>query len=208
MKRILLLGATGRLGQVLVEHLLKKQYQVTALVRSPQKLSSKTNLTILSGDVTSQEDLEHALKDVDVVISTLGHGFRTKYPIQKLMLEALIPLLEKKKIRRFITITGSGMLTKEDPKSVFAEGMEGLISLIDPYRMQDSKDQQKLLEKSDLEWTVVRTPIHNGSIQEKVTYVGLAQPPVWETVSRTAIAEFITECIEKDEWVRKSPIIY
>lgn len=209
VKHILLIGGTGHLGQVVLSELLKNKYSVTALVRNPQKLSLKDkNLSIITGEVTKREDLEKALSGIDIVISTLGHGIRTPFPIQKKTLEVLIPLMEKKKIMRFITITGAGLLVKGDPKSLLAEIGEKAFHIIDPYRLDDASDQQKLVEKSTLDWTVVRTPVHSGSGPEKVSHVGFAQPAIWKTVSRKAIANFMIECIEKNSYIKQSPIIY
>lgn len=209
MKRILLLGATGHLGKVLTDCLIKHNYYVVALVRNPQKVSNKYNeLKIIKGDLTNKNDIEQALKTIDIVISTLGHGFRTSYPIQEKTMKVLIPLMEEKHITRFITITGAALSIKGDPTSFISRMSELVLSLIDPYRMKDAKQQQILLEKSNLEWTVVRTPIHNNSLNQKITHIGFTQPKPWYTLSRNAIAEFMIDCIEQRGYIKKSPIIY
>jgi putative NADH-flavin reductase len=41
MKRILLFGATGRTGKQVLKYTLDKGYKVTALVRSPEKITEK-----------------------------------------------------------------------------------------------------------------------------------------------------------------------
>lgn len=209
MKTILLLGATGKLGQILTRELLAKNYKVIAPVRSPQKLRFKDkNLEVIKGNVVEKLELEKSLKDNDVVISVLGHGFRTKYPIQKKVLENLVPLMEKNNVKRLITITGSGLNTSEDNKGLMSSVEEKILSIIDPYRMKDAKDQQEILEKSNLDWTVVRTPIHSSRTNDKLSHVGYTKPKIWNRVGRVAISKFIIDCIEKDKWLKKSPIIY
>jgi len=209
MRRVLLLGATGHLGVVLAKILLKEGYQVVALVRSSSKVAiSDQHLKVITGDVTKSSDVDNALENVDVVISALGHGFRTPYPIQEKALSALIPLMERKKISRFITITGAGLVVKGDPKSFLGTISSILFPLIDPYRMSDARAQQRILEKSSIDWTVVRTPIHNDRIDQKIVHVGLSQPMPWQTLSREAISKFMIECIEEKKWIKISPIIY
>ncbi len=208
MKHFLLLGATGRLGKVVLNSLLSKKYAVTAIVRSPEKIKVEDkNLVVVKGDVVSSDGLSLFLNEIDVVVLTLGHGFRTPYLIQSETLMVLIPLLKEKGVKRIITITGAALKTREDPKSVVLSFTENLLSFVDPFRMEDARIQQRLLEKSDLDWTVVRTPVHKDG-NSTVGYASYRQPYPWQRVTRKAVANFIIECIEKNEWVRKSPIFY
>ena len=207
--KILILGGSGKLGKVIVSTLLLKKYELVLFARNPQKIKVKNkNINILKGNVVNSEELAKALTDVDVVVSVLGHGFRSKYPILKENLEELIPLMEKKKIKRFITVTGAALKTKEDKNSITLTFTEEILGLIDPYRLNDSKFQQKLLEKSNINWTVVRTPIHKNGEVEKLKSIGYKQPLPWRRIPRKSVANFILKCIEDEIWIKKSPIIY
>lgn len=209
MKQILLLGATGKLGTVITESLLAHKYVVVALVRNPQKLKiSNENLLVYKGDVTNTNDIENALKNTEVVISTLGHGFRTANPIQEKTLVTLLPLMQKNSVKRFITVTGAALVCNGDPNSFTATITEQLLTIIDPYRMKDAQKQQKLLEECSLDWTVIRTPINNNRSNQTIAHVGLSQPYPWQTISRKAIADFMLACIEQKTWIRQCPIIY
>ncbi len=208
-KNILVLGATGHLGQVLARTLLSKNYSVTALVRNPDKFdSSFSKVKIITGSVMDENDLRKSLEGIDVVVSVLGHGFRTNFPIQEKVMSLLIPLMESNGTKRLITITGEALVVSKDKKSLRADITSNFLKLIDPYRMNDSIAQQNLIEKSSLDYTVVRTPIHSNKGPKKVTQAGATHPPIWQSVNRIAVCEFIVECIEKNTWVNKSPIIY
>lgn len=209
MKRILVLGATGKLGKVLTDVLIRNNFNVTALVRNPQKLTGKSqNLTIIEGNVTDDKVMSQALEGIDVVISVLGHGIRTKFPIQEKTMKILIPLMEKKKIKRLIVVTGEGLLLKDDNSSLFNKLTSRVFSIIDPYRMSDAIVQQNLIEKSKLDYTIVRTPVHSNKDSWEIKYSGYNHPSIFQTVSRQAVSNFIVELIEKHNWVRQSPIIY
>ena len=209
MKKILVLGATGHLGEVLIKLLLDRNYSVVVLVRNPKKINLiHNNLKIIQGDVTSTNDLSNALSGIAVVISVLGHGFRTSFPIQEKTMINLLPLMEKNKIKRFVTITGAGLKIKGDPYSFTANISEIMFNVIDPPRMSDAKNQQQLIVKANLDWTVVRTPIHNNKNNENILRIGFTQPPLWKTISRVAISKFVIDCIEKNQFIKKAPIIY
>jgi len=209
MKKILILGSTGKLGKVLVSFLLIKNIKLVVLVRNPEKLDIKNNnLEIIKGDVTNPKDLHDALEGINVVISVLGHGFWTKFPILKNSLENLIPLMEEKGIKRFISVSGAGLKTKNDRNSFTLNFSQRLFRVIDPYRIKDAEDQQRLLEKSNLNWTVVRTPVHENKNSGNISYSGFKQPFIWKRVSRLAIAKFIHDNLNDEKWYKKSPIIY
>src|SRR4030088_2963552 len=71
--KLLILGATGRTGRLVVEQALAAGHTVTALVRSPEKLSSgNSNLRVVAGEATDTSALSRALEGADAVISTLG----------------------------------------------------------------------------------------------------------------------------------------
>ena len=197
------------MGRVLIETLMERNYSVVTLVRDPNKLPfTHKNLKIIRGSVIETKDLSNALSGIDIVVSALGHGFRTKFPIQEASLTRLFPLMVKNKIKRFITVTGAGLKVKDDPHSLIADVSEKVFTIVDPYRISDAKKQQLLLEESQLNWTVLRTPIHNKNSHGEVSHVGFSQPPPWKTISRVAISKFIIECIEKNQYVKKAPIIW
>lgn len=82
--QILLLGATGRTGLLVLKEALARNHTVTALARSPEKLEAsipadhpnRSNLTTIAGSPLNTADVASALaaspSPVDVVITTLN----------------------------------------------------------------------------------------------------------------------------------------
>src|SRR6266850_1746568 len=71
--RLFILGATGGTGRALLDQGLERGHQVTAFVRSPQKLGApREALTVLRGDPRSVAELSAALPAHDAVLSALG----------------------------------------------------------------------------------------------------------------------------------------
>ena len=70
---ILILGATGRVGNQIVNYALHDRHHVTVLVRTPEKIQiNNGNLTIIQGNVLNKEDIVRAMHGIDVVISALN----------------------------------------------------------------------------------------------------------------------------------------
>ncbi|NNE47142.1 MAG: SDR family oxidoreductase [Rhodothermales bacterium] len=74
MKRVLVAGATGYLGQFVLQEFKARGYHVRALARSPEKLDHLRGSVdeIVGGEVTRPETLEHVCDDIDVVFSSIG----------------------------------------------------------------------------------------------------------------------------------------
>ncbi|KAL3697222.1 hypothetical protein R1sor_011298 [Riccia sorocarpa] len=97
--KVLIIGATGYLGNYLVKASIKLGHPTFILARSPtpsdpakaQLLKSfrDSGVTVLEGDLNDHENLVNVLRQVDVVIATLsGSGVRDQVNILKAAKEA------------------------------------------------------------------------------------------------------------------------
>src|ERR1039458_7778611 len=71
--KILVIGATGSIGRLVVEEALSQGHAVRALVRSPEKarrLPAKTEIVV--GDLTRPETLAKAVEGIDGIVFTHG----------------------------------------------------------------------------------------------------------------------------------------
>jgi len=74
------------------------------------------------------------------------------------------------------------------------------------YSYADHDVQEKILESSDLEWTVVR-PVglndKNGNLSILSNINGVGK--IKSMISRNAVAHFMLDCIEKGMFLRQKP---
>lgn len=72
MKRVLVTGATGFVGNEIVASLIKHGYTPVALVREGSETKLEHEAEIVNGDVLDKESLKNALKDIYAVIHLVG----------------------------------------------------------------------------------------------------------------------------------------
>lgn len=78
---ITIIGASGRTGKQLVEQALAHGHQITALVRSPEKLVEFEKLIqIVSGSAIVVEDVSRAIEHADIVIHCVSVPFLHRKP--------------------------------------------------------------------------------------------------------------------------------
>lgn len=74
--RVFLTGGTGFIGQPLTRSLLRRGWEVTALVRKPESLQaqylSKLGVVLTKGDVTDRESMRAPMSSADIVIHNAG----------------------------------------------------------------------------------------------------------------------------------------
>ena len=76
---VIVFGATGSIGRLTVNALLKSGHTVKAFARNPKKLKIKNAKLIYSpGDVLDRVDVLEAVKGQDAVLVTLGSGMSRK----------------------------------------------------------------------------------------------------------------------------------
>lgn len=70
--KLLILGATGRVGRPTVDRALAEGHTVTAYVRSSAKLSPRSGLTVIEGDVSDHSALRDAASGMDAVLCLIA----------------------------------------------------------------------------------------------------------------------------------------
>ena len=73
MSRIVVFGGSGMIGQRVVREALRRGHEVTAVVRTPSKVTEQhANLTVQAADVTDPVAVEKLVAGADAVISTVS----------------------------------------------------------------------------------------------------------------------------------------
>jgi uncharacterized protein YbjT (DUF2867 family) len=144
---LVVLGATGGTGRLVVEQALAAGHTVTALVRSPEKLAARNpNLHVVAGQATDPSAVARALEGADALISTLGGGGSVISDSTRAIVEAA----HRAGVRRVILL--SSFLVERDrfnPVSRLLTGV-AMSSMI-----KDKSAGEKALRESNLDWTIV-----------------------------------------------------
>lgn len=145
MARIALIGASGNVGTRILNELVSRNHQVTAIVRDPSKVSARAGVTAVRGDVADPAGLAEALKGHDAVISSVR--FLDTDPA------ALIGAVRASGVKRYLVVGGAG--------SLFVAPGQRLVDQPDfpaAYKDEATKGAgflDALRGVSDLDWTFI-----------------------------------------------------
>jgi putative NADH-flavin reductase len=206
--KLLVLGATGATGRLIVTGALERGHEVTALVRSREKASSLDGATLLVGDARDEATLRRAVKGVDAVISSLGTSVS---PFREVTLlsqatRALVAAMNVEHISRLICITGVGAGDSVGHGGFVFNNLFFPLLLRKVY--QDKDRQEAIVKESGLDWVLVRPVILNdkparGSVRALTDLSSFNGG----TVSRADVANFVLDQVRDETWSRRAPLI-
>jgi putative NADH-flavin reductase len=158
MKNILLLGATGFVGEVVLSQLLSDNYNITILVRDTDKtIQPKQNLKVIIGSVLNADDIQKALEEQDAVLDCLGNGKNADGKQNTFTSDAIkiiVQEMEKSKVRRLICMSNVGTLASKSPwyftKIIIPLFLRKLKPII-----KDKERLDKIVRNSNLDYTIV-----------------------------------------------------
>jgi len=212
--KVCIVGASGKLGQYMVQQSLDRGYEVVGVCReqSVQKLDAfKGRITVIPGATDDREVIERAVAGCDgvlVVMTPRGvHGYSTG--TTQAVLDDAPPGAR--------LVFSCGWHITRDGLDVYSWKLKMIVKVFGAVgrltRFADLNDQVEACRRvfaSDTRWTVVR-----GSDLEEGESQGL---PVWSRhvgdpilasnlTRRVDFALFMVEALENDELVHEAPAI-
>ena len=205
--RIILFGASGKIGRLVAELALERNYEVTAIVHNRTLDLKHQNLNIIKADIYNKTQLANILKNNAIIISTLSSWHTKQKDILSTAMKNIIPVAETNNITRLISLTGADARAAGDSLSFIHKLSHLGINLTNKKIMSDSESHLKLLEKSKLNWTVIRSPIMNNSGKAENFKLSLNRPLPWQTISRSSVALSMIDQIDDKKYINKAPYI-
>jgi putative NADH-flavin reductase len=110
--RLVVLGATGKTGRLLVEQALERGHEVVAYVRRPEAVPERPGLLVVGGQLTDQPALRSALTGADAVLCAIGPAsvkdlFRSD--LMRRMLPEVADAMTAAGVRRLVLLSAHGV---------------------------------------------------------------------------------------------------
>ncbi|MEZ4661835.1 MAG: NAD(P)-binding oxidoreductase [Caldilineaceae bacterium] len=234
---ILVVGASGATGRLLVEQLLNRGHFVKVIVRSPERLPAAwrhhERLSTIQASVLDLSDAELAehVRGCDAVASCLGHNLTFKgvygHP-RRLVTDTVRRLSQAIKANRpakptkFVLMNTVGNRNRDLHEPIpFAQHLViGLLRLLPPHvdNEQAADYLRTQIGRHDelIEWAAVRPD--GLTNEEAVTAYDIFPSPIVSAIfgsgqtSRINVGHFMAELISNDEcwqqWKGQMPVIY
>jgi putative NADH-flavin reductase len=155
--KIVVFGANGPVGKLLVAQALREGHEVSAVTRRPTEFPlADARLRVLAGDVLDAGDVAQAVSGHDAVLSLVGVPYsRQPVSVYSIGITNILAAMQTAGVRRLIGVTSGGT----NPHFAWAEGIIfGLIlkRIIGRTLYADMRRMEAIMFASDCEWTIVR----------------------------------------------------
>jgi uncharacterized protein YbjT (DUF2867 family) len=183
-KKVLILGATGRIGRILTATLMKNQHvRQTAYVRDAEKLKTLgfPDINAIQGDVLDTEALTAAMQGQDTVAAILSGDLLKQA-------NSIVRALQQSGVKRIIWITGMG-IHHEVPGEV-GKMLDRLVMQFPEY-----VQAADVIAGSETAYTLVRAAHLTDGHNENYHIQKEGEAIHSESIDRCAVAKFIADMI-------------
>jgi putative NADH-flavin reductase len=192
--RLAVFGPTGGTGRSVIAQALTVGDKVTVLARNPAGLAEfGDRITVVTGDVLDQDDVNRTVEGAEVVISALGIGMhRHATTVYSQGTADIIAAMKAEGIRRLLVVSTSS-LEIPSPRRLGEYLLAKVLLhniLAKPYA--DMALMEQHVRNSDLDWTLVRAArLTNGPLTGAYrTAVNQKLRGCW-SISRTDVAHYL-----------------
>jgi uncharacterized protein YbjT (DUF2867 family) len=212
--KVCVVGASGKLGQYMVQHALDRGYEVVGVCRevSVAKLDRyKGRITVMAGATDDREVIKDAVAGCDGVLTVLvprgvnGYSSGTAQAV----LDHARPGAR--------LVFSSGWHITRDGQDVYSWKIKALVGVAGPLAklarfadLDDQVDACRRIFASDTRWTVVRgSDLEEGASQGLPVWSRHVGDPILKSnmTRRVDFALFMVEALTNDELVHEAPAI-
>jgi putative NADH-flavin reductase len=205
--QVTIFGANGRVGRLIVKLALDNGFDVNAFVHKNSDLPDHPKLKLINGDIYDGSAVENSIIGSNVVFSALSSWGTPNKDILSSGIKNIILAMDKNGVKRLVSLTGSDARAIGDNSSAIHRLSHSLINIIAGVVLKDGERHIKLLEASDLDWTVIRSSIMNDRGQTNSFKLTSKQPMPWSTINRGSIAVAMLQSIDEKKYFKKAPFI-
>jgi uncharacterized protein YbjT (DUF2867 family) len=211
LRRVVVLGAGGQVGRLVVEELLRTGHEVTAAVRRPDTVQTgvfagfRGRLEVIRADARDPLSLQAAVKGQDAVVSAIGPAGRRANGLYSDGARAIVTAMEREGVQRVIALSSAGA-RRDDPHFSWWYRVLSRTLLQELY--DDMRQMEQMFRDSHLDWTIVRPSRMNDEAATGTYRVQDGETPRrgWQ-VSRADVARFIVQELVAPRWERATPTL-
>ncbi|MBB4200307.1 3-beta hydroxysteroid dehydrogenase [Rhodoblastus sphagnicola] len=203
--KVIVFGATGKLGRAVALTLLAEGHEVTAFARDAKKLPAQKAIVAIEGDAMNAADVAKAVAGHDAVVVSLGDSTnpvvlalgltkrRSPIDICEKGTANVIAAAQAASVQRLVCVTSYGVGDTREKPSPLHKKIFGWLRLGEQF--EDKERQEKLVKASGLDWTLVQPVGLTDGAATGRWLASVTGERRKRTISRVDLAAFIVQIL-------------
>jgi putative NADH-flavin reductase len=209
--KIVVVGATGRTGRLVVAQALARGDQVVAFTRQPQEISANPGLKIVVGQLDDVRAFKVAIEGADAVIVSLGtRGKRMTKNVDLMQkcLPSIITAMSESEVLRLVLVSAYGVGETARTAGLIARVV---YKMVVPAIYRDKALSERLLPSSRLKWTrVYPVMLTDGPLSDAVDVRPMTEVHKvagMPKVSRANVARVLLDAAKDDRTIGQTLLV-
>jgi putative NADH-flavin reductase len=200
---VLVLGAAGKTGDLVVEKAHAAGHTVTAFVHSPD--FHKLGVRILTGDAANPDQVRQAVQGQDAVIDTIGG--KTPYKATDLETSTarnLIAAMQAQGVRRLLVISMMGIGDSAEQAPFWYEHL--LMPTFLRGSTPDKTHMEETVKAGGIDYIIARPPLLTDD-PATGSYQIIPAPTKAHKITRADLAQFLVDQLTADTYRNQAVVV-
>jgi putative NADH-flavin reductase len=198
--KLFVLGATGHIGQHILDIALARSHEVTAFVRSPQKVVRRDpRLRVVPGNPLDADQMAKHLEGQEAVLSALGvrppQAFRPHSVVEECA-ASTVAAMTRTRVNRLVLVSAAVLFPMKGIQFAFFRWLLQQIS-------RDLGTAEEIVRATPFDWTIVRPPRLTNGTDATYRLTRDALPSKGYVASFRAVATFMVDAAEQKSNIRE-----
>ena len=215
MKKIAIIGSSGRTGSLLTEQALKRNIMPICLVREGSADKLPDGASIVKGTPLNYKNVKAAVTDCEAVLCALNIARKSDFPWAPLVsppnllhdgMKNIVQVMKETGVSRVITVSAWGVGDSYKEVNWMFRFLINKTKVGIAYAGHE--EQERLLKDSGLNWTSVRpVGLTNSGISDKLLVSRNGNQKLKMSISRADVAKFMLDILEDENFYQTAPSI-
>ena len=197
--KVLILGAAGKTGRLVLEKAVAAGHKVTALIHEHKEDEIyPAEVDVVAGDVRNPSRLDQVMTGQEAVIDVIG-GTKPflETDLETSSAKVLIDVMKREGVKRLIVVSAMGVGDSKEHAGFFYEHL--LMPLFLSGTTRDKGRMEGEVSSSGLDFTIVRPPLLRDSDATGHVHV-VAGPEKAHTITRADLAQFLVDQLSSSQY--------
>ena len=202
--KILVFGANGRTGKLVMDRAIAMGHEVSILVRHTG-ISSPAGVRVIVGDALNAEDVLSATKLQDAVVDCIGGTAPWKnQTLEHDAMQNVVAAMKKSASQRLLVVSAMGVAESKQQSPWWYRFL--MVPTFLRGSTADKTAMEVVVRDSGLDWIIARPPIlTDGAATNKITVLGKNE--VGHTITRADLAVWLVAQLEGEQYIGQSVVV-